>query len=74
MKKTILLTLALLSLTPLHAQVEPDSCLITSLPYVQDFDNCPNSIVGVDSVFVPCWQRLCDSMTSPSAGIQVKRS
>ena len=72
MKKTILLTLALLILTPLHAQVEPDSCLITSLPYVQDFDNCPNSIVGVDSVFVPCWQRLCDSMTSPSAGIQVK--
>ena len=41
----------MLSLAPLRAQA-PDSCVITSLPYVQDFENCP-TLSG--SNFIPCW-------------------
>ena len=51
MKKIILLVLTMLSLAPLRAQA-PDSCVITSLPYVQDFENCP-TLSG--SNFIPCW-------------------
>ena len=58
MKHRILIIIALLGIMQTHAQHTPDSCIITSLPYVQDFEDCPTGMQGVDSVFVPCWHRL----------------
>ena len=50
MKYRILLIIAILSVMQSFAQPNPDSCVITSLPYVQDFSTT------VDG-FVPCWFR-----------------
>ena len=58
MKHRILIIIAFLGFTQSYAQPNPDSCIITSLPYVQDFEDCPSGMQGVDSVFVPCWHRL----------------
>lgn len=67
----LLFSLAMLSLAPLRAQT-PDSCVINSLPYVQDFDNCPNSTAGVLTPFVPGWQRLANSDDTPTTSILVE--
>ena len=50
MKYKILIIIAILGFTQSHAQPTPDSCRITSLPYVQDFSTAVGS-------FVPCWFR-----------------
>ncbi len=54
-----------------HAQPTPDSCIITSLPYVQDFGDCPANMQGVDSVFVPCWHRISSNDTGAADEIYI---
>ena len=58
MKHTITLAIALLGITLTHAQPTPDSCIITSLPYVQDFEDCN---LTNPAVFLPCWHRFSNS-------------
>jgi hypothetical protein len=66
MKHGLFFLLVLFCFGAVRAQAEPDSCRITTLPYVEDFSSCPGNTMGDDSSFVPCWERLCSSGGAPS--------
>lgn len=58
MKYRILLIFAIMGFVQSLAQPTPDSCRITSLPYVQDFEDCPTYS---GSYFLPCWHRFSNA-------------
>ena len=58
MKYRILIIIAIMFATQSYAQPTPDSCRITSLPYVQDFENC--NLIN-PSYFLPCWHRFSNA-------------
>ena len=70
MKHTILLLLILILPNIVRAQSPADSCVITSLPYVQDFEEYTIVSQGADSVFVPCWHRM-GSTANPTSCIYI---
>ena len=70
MKHTILLLLIFIVPNIVRAQSPADSCVITSLPYVQDFKEYTIVSQGADSVFVPCWHRM-GSTANPTSCIYI---
>ena len=66
MKRLFAIISVLACLTIAHAQNPSDSCLITSVPYTQDFSNILNN-----NLFIPCWERLTNGSTNASQWVYI---
>lgn len=83
--KTIRIALPLwLALAANFAIGQTDSCIITTLPYIQDFEDCEADLdIGngiytgiyepiIHSSFVPCWRKMGDTLALPWRSIYIR--